>query len=41
MDDRDILSFNEFTIFEKLAYDAWNNVPVNRGKWKGKVPFVH
>ncbi|HPI69043.1 MAG TPA: glycoside hydrolase family 9 protein [Bacteroidales bacterium] len=39
VDDRDIISFNEFTIFETLAHDAWYTVLANGGKWNGKDPF--
>ena len=39
VDDREIISFNEFTIFETLAHDAWYTVLANGGKWNGKDPF--
>jgi endoglucanase len=41
VDDRNIISFNEFTIFETLAHDAWYTVLANGGKWNGKDPFAH
>lgn len=41
VDDREIISFNEFTIFETLAHDAWYTVLAKGGKWNGKDPFKH
>ena len=41
VDDRETISFNEFTIFETLAHDAWYTVLANGGKWNGKDPFAH
>jgi endoglucanase len=40
IDDRDIISFNEFTIFETLAHDAWYTVLANGGKWNRKDPYA-
>ncbi|HEX2969102.1 MAG TPA: glycoside hydrolase family 9 protein [Bacteroidales bacterium] len=41
VDDREIISFNEFTIFETLAHDVWYTVLANGGKWNGKDPYEH
>ncbi len=38
-DDREIISFNEFTIFETMHYDALYTVLAGGGKWDGKDPF--
>jgi endoglucanase len=38
-DDRAIISFNEFTIFETMHYDALYTVLSGGGKWNGKDPF--
>ncbi|NLO01825.1 MAG: hypothetical protein GX126_05825, partial [Bacteroidales bacterium] len=40
VDDIDIISFNEFTIFETLTHDALYTVLANGGKWNGKDPFA-
>lgn len=40
VDDINIISFNEFTIFETMAHDAWYTVLANGGKWNGKDPFA-
>lgn len=40
VDDREIISFNEFTIFETMHYDALYTVIAGGGKWKGTDPFV-
>jgi endoglucanase len=39
VDDRDIISFNEFTIFETMHYDALYTVIGGGGKWNGTDPF--
>ena len=39
VDDREIISFNEFTIFETMHYDALYTVIAGGGKWKGIDPF--
>ncbi len=39
VDDREIISFNEFTIFETMHYDALYTVLAGGGKWNGKDPF--
>jgi endoglucanase len=41
VDDRETISFNEFTIFETLAHDAWYTVLANGGKWNGTDPYKH
>jgi endoglucanase len=38
-DDRDTISFNEFTIFETMHYDALYTVIAGGGKWDGTDPF--
>lgn len=38
-DDLDIISFNEFTIFETMHYDALYTILSGGGKWKGTDPF--
>ncbi len=38
-DDRALISFTEFTIFETMQYDALNTVLSGGGKWNGKNPF--
>lgn len=38
-DDRESISFNEFTIFETMHYDALYTVIAGGGKWNGKDPF--
>jgi endoglucanase len=38
-DDRGIISFNEFTIFETMHYDALYTVLSGGGKWEGSDPF--
>jgi len=39
VDDREIISFNEFTIFETMHYDALYTVLAGGGKWNGEDPF--
>jgi len=39
VDDREIISFNEFTIFETMHYDALYTILAGGGKWNGKDPF--
>ena len=39
VDDREIISFNEFTIFETMHYDALYTILAGGGKWSGKNPF--
>jgi len=39
VDDREIISFNEFTIFETMHYDALYTVLAGGGKWRGTDPF--
>ncbi|MFC1841104.1 glycoside hydrolase family 9 protein [Thermodesulfobacteriota bacterium] len=39
VDDREIISFNEFTIFETMTHDALYTVLANGGKWNGSDPF--
>ena len=39
VDDRDSISFNEFTIFETMHYDALYTVIAGPGKWDGTDPF--
>jgi endoglucanase len=38
-DDREIISFTEFTIFETMHYDALYTILSGGGKWNGKNPF--
>jgi endoglucanase len=38
-DDRETISFNEFTIFETMHYDALYTVLAGGGKWNGTDPF--
>jgi endoglucanase len=38
-DDRAIISFTEFTIFETMHYDALYTILSGGGKWGGKNPF--
>ncbi|MBN2318080.1 MAG: glycoside hydrolase family 9 protein [Acidobacteria bacterium] len=40
VDDREIISFNEFTIFETMHYDALYTILAGGGKWDGKDPFA-
>ena len=40
VDDRAIISFNEFTIFETMHYDALYTVLAGGGKWDGSDPFA-
>lgn len=40
VDDRGIISFNEFTIFETMHYDALYTVLSGAGKWDGNDPFA-
>ena len=40
VDDRELISFNEFTIFETMTHDALYTVLANGGKWKGENPFL-
>jgi len=39
VDDREIISFNEFTIFETMTHDAFYTVLSSGGKWDGDDPF--
>ncbi len=39
-DDRRIISFTEFTIFETLHYDAFYTILAGGGVWNGKDPFL-
>ncbi len=39
VDDRELISFNEFTIFETMTHDALYTVLANGGKWDGDNPF--
>jgi hypothetical protein len=39
VDDLALISFNEFTIFETMHYDALYTVLAGGGKWNGKNPF--
>ncbi len=39
VDDRELISFNEFTIFETMTHDALYTVLANGGKWNGENPF--
>jgi endoglucanase len=39
VDDRELISFVEFTIFETMHYDALYTVLSGGGKWNGKDPF--
>jgi endoglucanase len=39
VDDRQIISFTEFTIFETMHYDALYTVLAGGGKWNGEDPF--
>jgi endoglucanase len=39
VDDLNVISFNEFTIFETMAHDAWYTVLANGGKWNGTDPY--
>ena len=38
-DDRALISFNEFTIFETMHYDALYTILAGGGKWNGTNPF--
>jgi hypothetical protein len=38
-DDRALISFNEFTIFETMHYDALYTILSGGGKWNNKDPF--
>jgi endoglucanase len=38
-DDRGIISFTEFTIFETMHYDALYTILAGGGKWNGTDPF--
>jgi len=40
VDDREMISFNEFTIFETMHYDALYTVIAGGGKWNGTDPFA-
>ena len=39
VDDRELISFNEFTIFETMTHDALYTILAKGGKWNGKNPF--
>ena len=39
VDDREIISFNEFTIFETMHYDALYTVLAGGGQWNGEDPY--
>lgn len=39
VDDRELISFNEFTIFETMTHDALYTVLSNGGKWNGEDPY--
>jgi endoglucanase len=39
VDDRQIISFTEFTIFETMHYDALYTILAGGGKWNGEDPF--
>jgi len=39
-DDRGIISFTEFTIFETMHYDALYTILAGGGKWNGTDPFL-
>ncbi|MBN2241442.1 MAG: glycoside hydrolase family 9 protein [Acidobacteria bacterium] len=39
VDDRELISFTEFTIFETMHYDALYTVLAGGGKWNGEDPF--
>ena len=39
VDDREIINFNEFTIFETMHYDALYTILAGGGKWNGVNPF--
>jgi endoglucanase len=39
-DDRGIISFTEFTIFETMHYDALYTVLAGGGTWNGKDPYL-
>lgn len=39
VDDREIISFNEFTIFETMHYDALYTVIAGGGKWDQSDPY--
>ena len=39
VDDRALISFNEFTIFETMHYDALYTILAGGGKWNGNNPF--
>jgi endoglucanase len=39
VDDRSIISFTEFTIFETMHYDALYTILAGGGKWDGKDPW--
>lgn len=41
VDDRAIINFNEFTIFETMHYDALYTILSGGGKWNGKNPFEY
>jgi hypothetical protein len=38
-DDRGIISFTEFTIFETMHYDALYTILAGGGRWDGTDPF--
>lgn len=40
VDDLNTISFNEFTIFETLAHDAFYTILADGGKWNGTDPFA-
>jgi endoglucanase len=39
VDDRESISFNEFTIFETMHYDALYTILAGGGKWNGVDPY--
>lgn len=39
VDEREMISFNEFTIFETMHYDALYTVIAGGGKWDGTDPY--
>jgi endoglucanase len=39
VDDREIISFMEFTIFETMHYDALYTIIAGGGKWNGADPY--
>jgi endoglucanase len=41
VDQMEIISFTEFTIFETMHYDALYTILSGGGKWSGKDPFNH